>query len=177
MNNTKKLLKTIRVFEIITITLLLLFLSYNFSYWLMSLMSSGEEDIHEQYQEKVDNCLLLQKVAEDCIEEEKEIHIENIPHDLVKYKIYNQNDNIVFEYSLKNASSYDATITLSQDYKIIKEKYSAEPEDLEDYDEYKQDIRVENLLVSHVLAILFTALIIAFGVLIDMCITPQRYIH
>lgn len=172
MNNTRKLLKAIRIFEIIGITLLLLFLSYNFSYWLIS---SIEGDIHEQHQENLDNCLLLKKVTEDCVVEGEEIHIGNIPHDLVKYKIYNTDDKIIFEYSLKNVSSYDATITLSQEYKILEAEYSKKPEDFKDYDEYNRDTQLENILVSHVFAILFTALIIAIVVLISVLLYPRLY--
>ena len=169
MNNTQKFLKTIRIFEIISITLLLLFLTYNFSHWLVS---STEGNIHEQHQENLDNCLLLKQVAKDCIEEGKAFHIGNIPHDLVKYKVYNKDDNIVFEYSLKNASSYEATITLSQDYKILQAEYSKEPEDFKAYDEYNQNSHTRNVAASWVLAIVFTILILASIVIISMIFAP-----
>lgn len=65
----------------------------------------------------------LNEIASEVIQEEG-INTTNIPED-IEYRIYDQNDNIVFYYYIKECNTYyNMKIILSKDFKIIDKKCS-----------------------------------------------------
>ena len=106
----------------------------------------NEQKIKRDYEEKKQKCEMLQEIANSTIQEGICIDIGKIPND-VEYRIENDDDNkkIIFYYYFpedsRSSPKYNATITLSKDYKILKEEYSIE---IESFDEFLKNCNFNN---------------------------------
>lgn len=130
---------------------------------------SNENEMINSYNIKKEKCDLLQSIVNDVIDEDG-IHINKIPVDKIKYNIYDEDENIIFYYSLReeqtNTHKYYATITLSNRYQILDKNYSVE---LETFDEFVESNISANKISSVLLAIcrlLFICMIICIIALI-----------
>lgn len=126
-------------------------------------IASDEISLQEGYEIKKEKCELLRTIAGDVIEEGKGINTQGITNKDIKYKIYNDGDNIIFYYYIVEQYSseinYNARITLSNDYKILDEEYGVE---LEDYETYKHAMQFLEILISAMLALLIV--VIVYGI-------------
>ena len=94
----------------------------------------NEQEMMKNYESKKEKCQLLKDIGKESIQEGVGIDTRMIVNDEVQYQIYNDNNNIIFYYYLQDDSeTYNATITLSNEYRIIKEEYSVEIESLDEY--------------------------------------------
>ena len=128
-----------------------------------NIIGTDEISIQESYEIKKEKCELLRKIASDLIEEGKGINtkgITNINKD-IKYKIYNDGYDIIFYYYIEEPNSskhtYNALITLSNDYKILSEEYSVE---VEDYETFKHTIQFTEKVISAMYALFIVAIIV-----------------
>ena len=99
-------------------------------------------EIQNDYKTKKEKCELLRTIPSVCIEEGKGINTQEISNKDIKYEIYNDNENVIFYYYIEGENPrknpYKAKITLSNDYKIIDEKYDVELEDFETFKKWCQ---------------------------------------
>lgn len=113
------------------------------------------------YEDKKQKCELLKSIASESITEGIGIDTKIIPSDEIRFRISNEEDSIIFYYYIlddsvsKSQPYYNATITLTSDYKILKEDYSME---IESFDEY---IKFHNK-VNKFLSILYGILCVCF---------------
>lgn len=111
-------------------------------------IASDEISFQEGYEIKKEKCELLRTIANDLIEEGKGINIQKITNKDVRYRIYNNDDNIIIYYYIgpyTRENRYNAQITLNKDYKIIDEEYSIE---IEDYETYKHTMQFIETVLS-----------------------------
>lgn len=90
----------------------------------------NHEWIVESYIDKSDKYRLLHSLVDEVIVENEGINKEKIPKNIVDYNIINDDENIIFEYILKetytNEERYVATIILSDNYNILESYYSVD---------------------------------------------------
>lgn len=92
----------------------------------------------------------LDKIADDVIEEGVGIKLVDLPKDVVKYEIYNENNEIIFKYYLDNKdmkyvdSSY-MSVLLSDNYEIISKSSNYRSEK-----EYKKNIKHQMIWESEI---------------------------
>lgn len=114
-----------------------------------------EKRILSNYEVKKEEYDLIYSLLDNVLVEGKYINTQKIPDDMIKYRIYNYNDNVIFSYNLKEEFSSDgeiyAKITLTSDYNVISEEYSSK---LESFEEYKETYIKEAKLYATMLAIL-----------------------
>lgn len=127
----------------------------------------NDEEMMNYYQIKKERCEFLRHVAEETVENGKGINTKKIPNDEIQYRIYNDEENVIFYYYLKDVEAsdnkYDAKITLSNEYSIIKEEYGIEIESL---NEYIRLYKYGNKVISVVLAIAFViGIYVVIGIL------------
>ncbi|MCI8412064.1 MAG: hypothetical protein HFJ40_06530 [Clostridia bacterium] len=96
-----------------------------------------EEKIMDNYYSEKEKCELIQSLAGEVIEEGIGIDTKKIPSDKIRYRIENDDENIIFYYYLKDESTneykHDATITLSNEYSILKNEYGIEMKSLDEH--------------------------------------------
>lgn len=143
----------------------------------------NEQEMINSYETKKEKCELLKDIAKESIQEGIGIDTRNISSDEVQYRIYNDNESIIFYYYLQDASTtehrYNATITLSNEYRILKEEYSIEIESL---DEYIKSYNSENRFLSVMCGILFVLvfyyllyiLVLIISFLLKICIDKKK---
>lgn len=139
----------------------------------------NEQEIKSNYEERKQKCEMLQEIASSTIQEGICINTGKISDDEIKYQIYNDNENIIFYYyfpdDLRSSPKYNATITLSKDYKILKEEYSIE---IESFDEYvKMSTRsYKFLLVVFIIscAAIFCLFIFIFKMIISILLKKYK---
>ena len=116
----------------------------------------------ESYETKQEKYELLKSIPNNFIAEGKGINLQEIP-DNIRYEIKNQSDgNIQFYYYIEPENSsdsnpYKAWITLSQDYKVIEEKYGNI--ELDDFETYKSKQIKSNMFLSVLYAMIVICLI------------------
>jgi len=116
-----------------------------------------ELKFQEGYEYKKQICDELRTVARNCIEEGKGINIQVLNEKEIKYNISNVDNNIrLYCYEEHAFDIYNATITLSSEFEILKEEYSLE----EDYEIYKKSIKYRKKLESILYAIVSVTIII-----------------
>lgn len=129
----------------------------------------NDQEMISSYEEKKQKCELLKDIVNESIQEGVGIDTRKISNDEIQYRIYNDNESIIFYYYLPDDSRtgqhrYNATITLSNEYKILKEDYSIE---IESFDEYVKTYNFGYRVISVVYALLF---IICLYLLIYICV-------
>lgn len=150
------------------------------------------------YESKKVKCEMLKIIAQESIQEGVGINLNKISKDAIlriveqkleisidyskfsnydiQYNISNDGENIIFYYYLKNENTsgakYDAKITLSKDYRILKEEYGIELESFDEYNEYNKHIdRDLSIIYSIIFLVFFYCLIyIVFSGLLKICI-------
>lgn len=141
---------------------------------------SNNQTIIMSYEAKKEKCELLRKVVDESVQEGIGIDTKKIPNEKIKYQIYNDNENIIFHYHLQDnsnsESTYNATITLSNDYRILREDYSIE---LESFDEFSKKcnfiIKFTSLLLSLVFVALFYFLAIVLKIGVSFFVKRYRF--
>lgn len=122
--------------------------------------SQNEQEMISSYETKKEKCELLKDIASESIQEEIGIDTRKISNEEIQYRIYNDNESIIFYYYLQDDSTtehrYNATITLSNEYRILREEYSIE---IESFDEYAKSYTRENRVLS-----------IIYGILLVLCL-------
>lgn len=116
-----------------------------------SIFKRDEITIQSDYESKKQNVELLKEICKECIGGENTFKISSpileedegyINQESISYKIYSEGENILLYYEIKEPlrsdNKYYATITLSKDFKILKEEYSTE---LENFETYKQQCK------------------------------------
>lgn len=148
----------------------------------------NEQEMMSNYETKKEKCELLKDIAKESIQEGVGIDTRKIPNDEVQYgvqyRIYNDNENIIFYYSLQDDSTnehdlYNARITLSNEYKILEEEYSIEIESLDEYIEsYNLESRYISVTLSIILVLCFYLLIVILIIIIifllEICIMIKK---
>lgn len=129
-------------------------------------MQNGQKMI-TNYETKKEKCELLKDIAKETIQEGVCIDTRKISNNEVRYRIYNDNERILFYYYLQDGSttdnSYNAVITLSNEYKILDEKYSVE---IESFEEYVKSCKVSSILCGiEVLLLIYLLLTVAIALL------------
>ena len=119
--------------------------------------ATDEKAIGEQYQEYLAKYDTMKNLSQLAIHQGKGIDIPELSKENLKYKIYNTDKNIIVEYEVnpkfgRDNFSFEAKLTLSKDYEILKEKYS----EAKELDEFKR----EYTLQQHMLALLLGILIV-----------------
>ena len=117
-----------------------------------SIFKRDEITIQNDYEIKEQNVKLLKEICKECIYGENTFKISSpileedegyINQESISYKIYREGENIILYYEIKEPSKsekeYYATITLSKDFKILKEEYSTELENFETYTQQCKD--------------------------------------
>ncbi len=134
MKRKKRFISTL---AIILVAILLSIVTVIISSRIIFEKLQNEQKIMNSYENKKEKCKLLKDIARESIQEGVSIDTRKIFNDKVRYNIYNDNESIYFYYYLQDDSTdqntYNATITLSNDYKILEEKYSIEIESLDEY--------------------------------------------
>lgn len=123
----------------------------------------NENRISEAYEIREQNCKILKDVRNQAIQNNS-INLNTIDISQITYSIYSKDKNIIFYYYIIDDTSdkktYNATITLSKNFKVLEENYSLEEEP---FDTYKSDcikfIKSTSLYYS-TLIILFSDFII-----------------
>lgn len=94
------------------------------------LFYESDEELSNLYYEEEEKYNFLETLEDDVIVEGIGINIKEIPNDKVAYKIYNNENNVIFYYHLKEDNSSSSrnrndsvTITLSEDFYILDEEY------------------------------------------------------
>ena len=145
MKGKKFISKRFKVLFVIILTIVAVIIS---SKVLFNSMQS-EQKMLNNYETKKQKCELLKDIANTSIQEGIGIDTRKISNDEIQYHIYNNNESIIFYYYLQDDSSkeheYNAEITLSNEYKILKEEYSIE---IESFDEYVSSCTFVNKLLS-----------------------------
>lgn len=97
----------------------------------------NEQRMKSSYEYEKQKYELLKDIANESIQEGIGIDTSKISNDEIQYYIYENNGNIIFYYYLKEdvkkTPPYNATITLSNKYKILQEEYSV---NIKSFDEY-----------------------------------------
>ncbi len=120
----------------------------------------NEEKMRSSYEDKKQKCELLKIIASESIAEGVGIDTKVIPSDEIQFCISNKDGNIIFYYCILDDSTepkYYATITLTSNYKILKEDYSIE---IESFDEYVKSYNDGNRVLSILYGILFIPFIL-----------------
>lgn len=146
---------------------------------IMFTKMQNEQKMISSYEIKKEKCELLKDIAKESIQEGVGINTKKIPSDKIQYRIYNDNENIIFYYYLRDDSTakhkYEATITMSNEYKILNEEYSIEMETL---DEYIKAYNVVNRFLSVMLSIMLVyciyILIFIILLLLKVCVDIKR---
>ena len=143
----------------------------------------NEQEMMSNYENKKEKCELLKDIAKESIQEGVGIDTRKISNDEVQYRIYNDNESIIFYYYLQEDSTtehrYNATITLSNEYRILEEEYSIEIESL---DEYIKSYNSGNRFLSVMYAILLVLgfyfllciLVIIISFLLKICVDKKK---
>lgn len=134
---------------------------------------TNQKQLMSKYQIEKEKCEMLKEVARETIQEGEGINLNKISENGVQYNIHNSNDNkqIFFYYYLKDDTNrkYNATITLSSEYKIINEEYSVE---LESIDEYVKRYKKMDKVLSTIYSILSICTICMVGLfIVVICFT------
>lgn len=157
MNGKRFLQKALK--RVLTLLLILLAIGIG-TIIIYNNIASDEISLQEDYEIKKEKCELLRTISSNLIQEGKGINTQGITNKDIKYKIYNDGDNIIFYYYIENNYSskniYTARITLSNDYKILDEEYGVK---LEDYETYKHTVQFSEILLSAAYA-LFIVLVV-----------------
>lgn len=167
--------KLLKVILLIFVSVLTVVIASN----IMFTKIQNEQKMISSYAIKKEKCELLKDIAKESIQEGVGINTKKIPSDKIQYRIYNDNENIVFYYYLRDDSTakhkYEATITLSNEYKILDEEYSIE---IETIDEYIKSYNVVNRFLSVMLSIILVCciyfLIIIILLLLKVCVNIKR---
>jgi hypothetical protein len=143
----------------------------------------NEQKMVSDYEKEKESCELLKNIAKETIKEGVGIDTRTISNDEIQYRIYNDNEKIIYYYylideSIKDDSTaepkYNATITLSNEYKILKEEYSDEIESLT---EYSKSYTFMNRLYAIIYGILFwVCFYLLIYILINVILFFIRYI-
>lgn len=143
----------------------------------------NEQEMISSYEDKKQKCELLKDIANESIQEKIGIDTRKISNDEIQYRIYNDNESIIFYYYLKDDSTseprYNATITLSNEYRILQEEYSIE---IESFDEYIKSYNRVNRLLSVMYATMYVIgfymfiviLVIIISFLLKICIDRKK---
>lgn len=126
-----------------------------------------ESEIINSYEIQEEKCQLLKEISKDVIGRDG-IKIGDINGDEVQYRIYNDDENIIFYYYLKDASAssehqYEATITLSKEYDILNEEYSIETQEFEEYKESR-------VILYKIVSVCYGALFVIFCCLLILVV-------
>lgn len=130
----------------------LVFILFNIGFVMISSKkelkdSLGENEIMHSYNVKKENSELLEALVTEVVSENG-IEINQIPTDKYGYRIYDENENIVFYYYLKEYSESNppnATIVLTKQYKVLEQNYSIK---LESFEEFKDDYIGQTKIIS-----------------------------
>ncbi len=96
--------------------------------------STLEEIEKQTYVSRQTAYKVLKSISKEFIHQGKGIYIQNFGNELIKYNVYPDKDNIIFRYSVVYDSiQYEAIVTLSKDYEVLKEEYSIEEQTFEEY--------------------------------------------
>lgn len=143
----------------------------------------NEQEMISSYEEKKQKCELLKDIVNQSIQEGIGIDTRKISNDEIQYHIYNDNESIIFYYYLQDDLTtehrYNATITLSNEYKILKEEYSIEIESFDEYVEsYNRVYRFLSVLDAFLFVNCFYLLIGIFVIIISfllkICIHKKK---
>lgn len=179
MKGKKFISKRFKVLFVIILTIVAVIIS---SKVLFNTMQS-EQKMLNSYEMKKQKCELLKEIAHKSIQEGISIDTRKISNDEIQYSIYNNNERIIFYYYLQDDSTterrYNATITLSNEYKILKEEYSIE---IESFDEYVKSHNSANRILSVLYALLFIfssylliyIFVIIISFLLKICIDRKK---
>lgn len=154
---------------LIFLTVLMVVILNNTIFWT----KTNQQELISKYQIKKEKCEMLKEVARETIQEGVGINLKKIPENGVQYDIHNSDDNkqIIFYYYLEDDPNreYNATITLSNEYKIINEEYSVE---LESFDEYVKTYKKLDKILSNIYSILLICTIyMVVLVIVVICVT------
>lgn len=131
----------------------------------------NDQTIIISYEAKKQKCELLRDIAEESVQEGIGIDTKKITNEKIKYHIYNDNENIIFYYYLQDNSTseptYNATITLSNDYRILREDYSIE---LESFDEFSKNYNFIIKFTSLLLSLIFVALFYCLAIVLKIVV-------
>ena len=165
MSNTNRNWKLIAKRWLIVLLIIVLILgAYTQVYSKMP--ATDEKAINEHYQEYLAKYDAMKSLSELAIHQGQGISIHQLSEENVKYQIYNTDKNIIVEYEVnpkfgRNTFSFNAKLTLSEDYEILKEKYS----EAKELDEFKREYTFQ----QHLLALLFGILIVVI-LYFDACL-------
>lgn len=157
----RKVPKLVRLVLAVVTICIIYAIVYPFSY---NMFKRDDLSIQSSYDTKKQKIELLKEISKDCINEGVGINIPKelspileeekgyIDQESMSYEIYSKDENIIIYYRIKEPSEresrYNATITLSKDFKVLKEDYSIELEDLEDFETYKKQCkREDNMMI------------------------------
>lgn len=134
------------------------------------LPKNKEEAYKGYYQEIVEKCELLESVAKDVIIEGQGFALDKIDTENIGYTITPNGETIEFYYYVIDTYAdslyeYNATITLSENYEIIEEKYSKTKENLPSEEEYVQNIIKKDNITIPLMSICM-GLMMAIGIIV-----------
>lgn len=117
-------------------------------------IATDDTTIRQNYEAKQEKYEFLKEIARDAIEEGNGIEINQFSREGIQYNIYNEGENIIVHYyideKIGDEYPYKATITLSNDYEILEEKYVEK----EEFEDYKQGIQLAEKWLSLAYAIM-----------------------
>lgn len=139
----------------------------------------NEQEMMSNYETKKEKCELLKDIAKESIQEGVGIDTRKISNDEIQYRIYNDNENIIFYYYLQEDSitehRYNATITLSNEYRILEEEYSIETESLDEYiKSYNSESRILSVMYAVLLVLGFYFLLSILVIIILFLLKKQN---
>lgn len=143
--------KQVIIFFVVIVTVIYVMVSSKIANTNMQ----NEEKIRHSYEDKRQKCELLKSIASESITEGVGIDTKVIPSDEIQFHISNKDGSVIFYYCIFDASTsepkYYATITLTSDYRILKEDYSIE---IESFDKYAKSYNNENKVLSVIYGII-----------------------
>ncbi len=144
-----------------------------------SIFERDEVTIQSDYESEKQNVELLKEICKECIYGENTFKISSpileedegyINQESISYKIYGKDENIILYYEikepLKRENKYYAIITLSKDFKILKEEYSTELENFETYRKQCKD--ADKITISFLSFYISIAIFLLLKVLLDV---------
>lgn len=140
----------------VALALAIIAVAYNVIY---NILATDDLTMRQDYETVKEKHESLKMTANDSIDEGQGIRIDQLLKAGVQFKIYNDGENIILYYCIneKNGDEYPykATITLSNDYKILDEEYS-EAAKFEDYKRTTESI--EHMVALAIAMFIFVAL-------------------
>ena len=123
-------------------------------------------ELQENYIISEGKCQTLKDIRNYVVEEGVGIHVEKLPVDAVTFKIYNSNEQIIFEYYVgkkEDSNDFNARIVFTTNFEIVSEEYGRESMSYEEYEKYHLSI---NKTVAHFFAFLVPVVVIGIIVVI-----------